>query len=84
MGHLPADDAEEGLVQCLVTALLMVFNGAIVAVGYRWLRDLGPAILSNPRVAQGSLFVMPVLLLFIQWWFLDRCLDWLRGSRPRT
>jgi hypothetical protein len=72
------------LFTCLVTCLLMVVNGGLVAAGYRWLAELGPRILQHPRVAQASLFLLPVMLLFLQWWFLDRLLDWLRPARIAT
>ena len=69
------------LFTCLVSCLLMIINGGLVAAGYQWLADLGPKFLRQSRVAQATLFIAPVLLLFVQWWVLDHLLDFLRPRR---
>lgn len=72
------------VVTCLVTCLLMIVNGGLVAASYGWLSSVGPSLLRHPRFAQACLFVLPVLLLFVQWWVIDRLLDLFRPgpSRP--
>ena len=66
---------------CLVSCLLMIINGGLVAAGYQWLAEGGPRFLQQTRVAQATLFVAPVLLLFLQWWLLDHLLDFLRPQK---
>jgi hypothetical protein len=66
---------------CLVSCLLMIVNGGLVAAVYQWVAEWGPGLLRQSRVAQATLFVVPVLLLFVQWWLLDHLLDFVRPQR---
>lgn len=60
---------------CLLTCLMLVFNGAMVMSLYYWLAPLGPRILRHPQAFQFLLFSTPVLLLFVEWRMIDSFVD---------
>lgn len=59
-----------------VACLLLFINGGIVMALIDVISDLGPTWLRNKQLAQILLFVVPVVLLVIEWWMFDRLRRW--------
>lgn len=64
----------------VVSCLLLAVNGILVATAYDLVYDLSP-ILEFRRFRQATLFLAPILLLFLEWWLLDRLRTWLSIRR---
>jgi len=63
------------------TCFFLVLNSALVAKAYPALAQLGPDLLSHPRVKQIMMFVGPVALVFVEWWLVDLVVDVLTPKR---
>lgn len=71
------------LLTTLVTCLALVPNGWIAVVLVSSLRGVTPLLLESPKVAQVFVFVVPVLLIVIEWWVFDRLRDIWNERRSR-
>ncbi len=69
------------LLTCVFTCFFLVLNSALVAKAYPALAQLGPDLLSHPRVKQIMMFVGPVALVFVEWWLVDLVVDVLTPKR---
>jgi len=63
------------------TCFFLVLNSALVARAYPTLAQLGPELLSHPRVKQIMMFVGPVVGVFVAWWRVDLVVDFLTPKR---
>lgn len=74
-----AKDRRDGcgflILTCIFTCLFLVLNSALVAKAYPAVAQLGPELLSHPRVKQIMMFVGPVALVFFEWWVVDLVVD---------
>jgi len=55
------------LAICLVSCLLLVVNGALVAGFYGMLGGILPPILRGPKVTQLIMFIVPVVMILVEW-----------------
>lgn len=55
----------------VVTAVMLVINGSVVLGLVRVLARSGNDLLARPDVAQILLFVLPVLMVAVEWKLLD-------------
>jgi hypothetical protein len=69
------------LVSGLLTCVLLSINGLIVTNVLQASWPGLPDTLRDQRMAQALVFLVPVLLLFIEWWICDVALDWLRPQQ---
>lgn len=69
------------ILTCMFTCFFLVLNSALVAKVYPPLAQLGPDFFSHPRVKQIIMFVGPVALVFVEWWFVDLVVDMLTPKR---
>jgi len=59
------------VLTCLAICALLLFNGIFVFSVYRQLEEVGPDILSQPKLAQTTLFLGPILMILIEYWLFD-------------
>jgi hypothetical protein len=80
-----AKDRRDGcgflVLTCVFTCFFLVLNSALVAKMYPPLAQLGPDLLSHPRVKQIMMFVGPVVLVFVEWWLVDLVVEVLTPRR---
>ena len=67
----------------LLMCVLLVLNVAFVASLFRTVAREGPEWLRHPKVEQMILLIGPLVVLIIQWWFIDVLRYQLRGVRRR-
>ena len=67
----------------LLMCVLLVLNVAFVASLFRTAARGGPEWLRYPKVEQMILLIGPLVVLIIQWWFIDVLRYQLRGVRRR-
>lgn len=60
------------LLTCVFTCFFLVLNSVLVSSTYPLLENNGPPLFSQDKVTQVVLFVGPVLLLFLEWWIVDK------------
>ena len=65
------------------TCLFLVINGIALTASYGMLAEFGPGIMQRDKVKQLILFVVPVLLLFIEWTVIDWLGRWLFQAPPK-
>lgn len=63
--------------------LLLTLNGVAVASLYHASTNQLSEFWRNPRVAQGVLFLGPLILLVVEWWSIDVLVDYLRPVTGR-
>lgn len=56
---------------CAVTCLLLTINAIVTHSALGPIVRLLPDILRKPKMEQALLFVLPVLLTFLEWWVID-------------
>lgn len=80
-----ANDRRDGcgflVLTCVFTCFFLVLNSALVSKVYPSLEQLGPDLLSHPRVKQIMMFVGPVVLVFVEWRLVDLVVDLLTPKR---
>lgn len=59
------------VVMCALTCLLLTINAVLTHSALGPLVRLLPDMLRKPKMEQALLFVLPVLLTFLEWWVLD-------------
>lgn len=59
----------------LASAMLLVLNGILVSGTIAMLGAQLPAVLRNPKIMQGIVFVGPVLLLLLEWRLIRALLE---------
>lgn len=59
----------------LVACLLLIPNGWAAVVLVNSYRAAAPERLENAKLVQAILFVLPFLLLLLEWWLFDRLRD---------
>ena len=59
------------LFACLAISLLLALNGVLAAVVINWVTLQGGRWIQQSKIAQGFMFVGPVLLIFVEWWLAD-------------
>ena len=69
------------LVITLIACFLLVANSFIVRIALGAYQEYAPAELSEPRAQQALQIVMPVLLIFLEYWIYDRLVDRVRIRR---
>ncbi|MFO0870456.1 MAG: hypothetical protein U0935_16130 [Pirellulales bacterium] len=65
----------------LLTCLLLVPNGWLALTVIQSLRTVMPNLLESPKLVQVVVFVLPMLLLVIEWWLFDKVRDRWRARR---
>lgn len=65
----------------LLTCLLLVPNGWLALTVIQSLRTVMPNLLESPKLVQVVVFVLPMLLLVIEWWLFDKIRDHWRARR---
>lgn len=63
------------LVTAVVACLLLIPNGWVSVVLVNSYRAVAPEQFENPKLVQSILFVLPFLLLLLEWWLYDRVRD---------
>ncbi len=71
------------IVTCLVACGFLLINGVMVMSFYRWYSSFGPDFLKEDAVAQGILFIGPILLMFFEWWLVDFIVDLIMPNRHK-
>ena len=80
MAHRPADWTAwlnvEGCGFVVVTGLLLVMNAMLLHLTCAALEKIPweslQGVLTNPKVIQAVLLIGSVLLVFVQWWLIER------------
>ena len=62
-------------VVTLVACVLLVINSFMVHAGLSAYQEVAPAELSEPRAQQAIQIVLPVILIFMEYWLYDRLVD---------
>ena len=62
-------------VVTLVACVLLVINSFMVHAGLKAYQEVAPAELSEPRAQQAIQIVLPVILIFMEYWLYDRLVD---------
>ncbi len=73
---------------CVVACALLMTNGMFVSLFYSVVNRTAFSWFQDEKYAEGItrgvMFVGPVLLLVLEWWLADACVDWLARMRgPR-
>ena len=66
------------LVAAILSCVLLAINGLIVMNLMNAIHPTLPEEWRQPRIAQGIVFLGPLILLVIEWWICDVALDWLQ------
>jgi hypothetical protein len=67
----------------LISGAFLVVNGVVVSMAFGGLAEAIPA-LRTQRVGQSVQFVLPILMLFAEWWLLDKLSDVVQGTARGT
>lgn len=59
----------------VVTCCFLVMNGLLVSAAYLYAKSLGPTWLQNSHIEQLVNFVVPVLMLILEWRLVDALSD---------
>ena len=59
------------LLTCVFTCFLLILNCVAVARFFPELIVRAPTVLQDPRVEQTTMFVAPVVMIFVEWWLVD-------------
>ena len=59
------------VLACVAICLLLAVNGVLVAAMYTWVLQQGGHWVHESKIAQGLLFLGPVVLLFVEWRLFD-------------
>lgn len=62
----------------LIACVLLVVNSFMVQAALGAYQEFAPAELSEPKAQQALQIVMPVLLIFLEYWLYDRLVDRVR------
>jgi hypothetical protein len=63
------------LLTCFFSCFFLVLNAALVTKLYPVTLQRMPPFHGHPRLDQMVLFLAPVLLLFCEWWLVDRIVE---------
>jgi hypothetical protein len=63
------------LITSIIACLLLIPNGWVAVVLVNSYRMAAPERLENAKLVQAILFVLPFLLLLLEWWLFDRLWD---------
>jgi threonine/homoserine/homoserine lactone efflux protein len=66
------------VVITLIACVLLVVNSFLVYAALGAYQEFAPAEMSEPRAQQAMQIVMPVLLIFLEYWLYDRFIDRVR------
>ena len=63
------------LLTCFFSCFFLVLNAALINKLYPVTLQRIPPFAGHPRLDQMALFLGPVLLLFAEWWLVDRIVE---------
>lgn len=71
------------LMTLLISGAFLIVNGVVVSLAFGGLAEAVPA-LRTQRVGQSVQFLLPILMLFAEWWLLDLLSDLVQGTTRGT
>ena len=63
---------------CFITCVMLVVNGTLVAGILALLGPAIPRVLQGPKVTQLTMFIVPVMMIFVEWRLIDMLVRRLR------